>query len=57
MKYYKRNNGKIYEARETEIPVSENCEEITQAEYSEAESSINEKLLALYGNKVAEGDD
>lgn len=44
MKYYKRNNGEIYEKRETEIPIDGNCEEITEDEYNSAINKINSKI-------------
>ena len=44
MKYYKRNYGEIYEARETEQPVSDICREITEEEYTAAIDKINDRI-------------
>lgn len=46
MKYYKRDDGAIYEARETELKTSESCVEITKDEYNAAIEEVNERILS-----------
>ncbi len=56
MKYYKRDNGEIYEKRETEIPTTENCEEISKEEYDTAIAEINERIQSEIENSTIETD-
>ena len=44
MKYYKRDNGAIYEARESELKTSENCVELTEEEFNTAIKEINARI-------------
>ena len=44
MKYYERNHGDFYEARETELPISELCREITEDEFADAINKINKRI-------------
>lgn len=46
MRFYKRNNGEIYEKREAPLTVSDECEEITEDEYNSAIEEIHLKIQA-----------